>query len=121
MLEAGQDPQMVLQMVMQNFGAQQWDNHLAHIKVHLRTFKSPGVRDNQLFAWLFQQIINQHTMFMQGSMPVDPNAPPGQQPGQQSIPQDPKSAMAAVATNSPQSEGMQLNDQQILPSDGGNQ
>lgn len=118
MLEAGQDPQMVLQMIMQNFGAQQWDNHLAHIKVHLRTFKSPGVRDNQLFAWLFQQIINQHTMFMQGPMPVDPSAPPGQLPPPQ---QDPNAAANAVATNSPQIEGQQKTDQRILPSDGGNQ
>lgn len=103
---------------MQNFGAQQWDNHLAHIKVHLRTFKSPGIRDNQLFAWLFQQIINQHTMFMQGPMPVDPSAPPGQLPTPQ---QDPNAAANAVATNSPQIEGQQKTDQQILPSDGGNQ
>jgi hypothetical protein len=113
-LESGQPPETALQFVMQNFGAQQWDNHLAHMKVHLRTFKSPGIRDNQIMAWIFQQIIGQHAQFMSGA-PVDPNQ------------QNP--AVKAVATNSLLSEGSQVlpseqpgnSDLQILPSDGGNQ
>jgi len=105
-LESGQAPEMALQIVMQNFGAQQWDNHLAHMKVHLRTYKSPGIRDNQVMSWIFQQIIGQHAQFLSG-VPMDPNQ------------QNP--ATNAVATNSPLIEGGQKNDQQIQPSDGGNQ
>lgn len=112
-LEAGQPPEAALQFVMQNFGAQQWDNHLAHMKVHLRTFKSPGIRDNQIMAWIFQQIISQHAQFLSG-VPMDPNQ------------QNP--AMNAVATNSPLSEGNQNlpskqpgnSDLQIQKQDGGN-
>jgi hypothetical protein len=111
-LESGQPPEAALQYVMQNFGAQQWDNHLAHIKVHLRTFKSPGIRDNPLMSWIFQQIIGQHSQFMSGA-PMDPNQ------------QNP--APNAVTTNLPLNEGGQNlpsnqpgnADLQILPSDGG--
>ncbi len=111
-LESGQPPEAALQYVMQNFGAQQWDNHLAHIKVHLRTFKSPGIRDNPLMSWIFQQIIGQHSQFASG-VPMDPNQ------------QNP--APNAVTTNSPLNVGDQNlpsnqpgnADLQILPSDGG--
>jgi hypothetical protein len=75
-----------------------------------------------MLAWLFQQIINQHTQFLNGA-PVDPSLPPGQQPPAQLPPaQDPNAAVNAVATNSPINEGPQNpSDQQILPNDGGNQ
>ncbi|MDD2998162.1 MAG: hypothetical protein PHV05_03800 [Candidatus Riflebacteria bacterium] len=112
MIDGGQDPQVILQIIMQNFAAMQFDNHLSHLKVHMRTFKSPGVRDNRIMALIFTEIMKDHVMWLQGGpVQADPN---NTNPNSQNV--DPN----AVATNSPLNEGQQNSDQQILPSDGGN-
>lgn len=108
LIEQRADPAMVIPTIMENFGANQWDNHLAHIKVHLRTFKSPGIRDNKMMSYLFQQIIGQHAQFLN---PQQQQVAAGM--AQQGLPQ---LSQSPVATNNPVSEN---SDQQITNIDGG--
>jgi len=133
----GIDPMVAQQMYQQALmqavmPVERWDMHLVHLRVHLRRFRQPGVRDNPDMANIIKAHMDQHVQAMQPPAPPPMPGTPGSQPGgslppemqaQQQIAMDQGQQPGAVATQqTPQGGTMQNSkpdqrDQQILPSD----
>lgn len=113
-----QDPMQLQQAVMP---VGQFDDHLLHVKVHLRRWKKPGVRDNPPMASIIGQHIAQHMAALNPN-PAPPQ--PGELPADQVIQAKAKGNSPAngknLQSNPLQSEGSlkkEPTDQGITTSD----
>lgn len=70
LLNAGHPPEALQQAVMP---VGDWDNHLFHIKVHLRRWKMPGVRDNPALMAVIGMHIRLHAMALNPNPALPPN------------------------------------------------
>jgi hypothetical protein len=112
MVDPAMQQQMIQQQMMQAvMPIDQWDNHLVHLQVHLRRFKTPGIRDNQAMSIPLREHMNMHLQAMQPQQPPpapggDPNAQPpaghapdgGQQAIQEEIASQEEPSQPPVAT-----------------------
>lgn len=103
---AGENPEILQQAVMQ---PGQWDDHLVHIKTHLRRWKKAGVRDNPALAGIIGQHIAMHAQALNPQQAPQQQGAPMQispeQAVQDAAKQQDNGQQPPVATTPAQGEG----------------